>query len=262
MTNLETQLEKLKQSKRIGLMTHVVIGYPTIKGTIALVKVMENAGVDMVELQIPFSDPMADGPTIMKANQIALNQGTKIQDCFETMRILTREVKIPLLFMGYYNSVFNYGVKKFCRDAKRAGAAGLIIPDIPLEEEGHEGFMTACQKYTLHHIRVISPATTEKRLQKNAKVANGFVYCVSRYCTTGAKLELDPRLKNYLQKVRKYIKLPLAVGFGISKKEHVLSLKDCAEIAVIGSAIINIIEREKSKASFQKVERFIKTLKN
>lgn len=262
MTILESQLEKLKKGKRIGLMTHVVTGYPSIKGTISLVMTMEKAGADIIELQIPFSDPVVDGPTIMKANKVSLDQKTKIKDCLEVMRVLTRTVRTPLLFMGYYNNVFNYGVKKFCREAKRAGAAGLIIPDIPIEEETHEGFIAACQKYNLHHIRVISPASTKDRLQKNAKVANGFVYCVSRYGTTGARRELDPRLKSYLRKVKQYIKLPLAVGFGISKRKHVLAIKEYAEIAVIGSTIIDIIEKEKSKTNFQKVKQFIKMLKN
>lgn len=262
MTILESQLEKLKRSKKIGLMTHVVIGYPNIKGTISLVKTMAEAGADIVELQIPFSDPLVDGPTIMKANKISLDRKTRIKDCFEAMRILTKKVKIPLLFMGYYNIVFNYGVKKFCRDAESVGASGLIIPDIPLEEEPNEGFMAACRKYNIHHIRVISPTSTKDRLHKNAKVANGFVYCVSRYGTTGVRSELDPRLKRYLRKVKQYIQLPLAVGFGVSKKEHILLLKGYAEVAVIGSAIMEIIEKEKSKVNFQKVKEFIKMLRN
>ncbi len=242
MTKLELQLKKLKQDKKIGLMTHAVIGYPNIKATISLVKTMAKAGADIVELQIPFSDPVADGPTIMRANKVALDKKTKIKDCFAVMKTLSRALKIPLLFMGYYNNVFNYGVKKFCRDAKKAGAAGLIIPDIPLEEEPGEGFIAACQKYGLHHIRIISPDSTEVRLKKNAKVANGFVYCVSHYGTTGASTRLEPQLKNYLKKVRQYIKVPLAVGFGISKKEHIKSLEGLADVAVVGSAIIDIIE--------------------
>ena len=180
MNKIDKQIKKVKKEKRLGLMTHVVVGYPSLEKTINLVKAMEKAGVDFVELQIPFSDPLADGLTIMKACEQSLLNGTKVKDAFNIAQKLSKEVSIPLLFMAYYNTVFKYGTEKFCKDAKIAGASGLIVPDMPIEEEQCEHFIKYCGKYGLRHIRVVSPASTNKRLMKNAKVANGFVYFTAR----------------------------------------------------------------------------------
>lgn len=239
MKLLQKKLEELKQSKKLGLMTHVVVGYPFLEETEKLVKTMEKAGVDMVELQIPFSDPLADGPTIMRACEEALANGTKVSDAFTLMKKLSQEVAIPLLFMAYYNTVFSYGVEKFCRDAKEAGCQGLIVPDVPIEEEENEHFIALCKKFNLANIRVVSPSSTSERLKKNAKVATGFVYCMARQGITGARKELNPELVSYLKTVRKFFSIPIAVGFGISKKEHIQALKNHADIAVVGSALID-----------------------
>lgn len=241
-------------------MTHVVIGYPSLEETVSIVKTMAENGADIVELQIPFSDPLADGPTIMKACEVALENGTKVKDAFTVAKQLTQEVEIPLLFMAYYNTIFNYGVEKFCFDAQMARIAGLIVPDMPIDEESQEHFFEYCEKYNLYHIQVISPASTDERLKKNAKVANGFVYVTSRQGTTGAKDSLDPKLREYLMKARKHISQPLAVGFGISKKEHLQMLKGYADIAVIGSAIIDLIKESKKEERGQAVKLFIQNL--
>src|SRR3989338_7466936 len=175
MNKIDQKLAQLAKEKRLGLMTHVIVGYPSIPQTLEIVQEMERAGVDFVELQIPFSDPLADGPTIMKACEVALARGTKVSDAFVVMKKLSQEVVIPLLFMAYYNTVFNYGVEKFCRDAKEAGCQGLIVPDVPIEEEENEHFIAMCKKYHLFNIRVVSPSSTDERLTKNAEVSTGFV---------------------------------------------------------------------------------------
>jgi tryptophan synthase alpha chain len=262
MNKLDNKLQELKQNKKLGLMTHVVVGYPSLPETISLVKIMAESGVDIVELQIPFSDPLADGPTIMKACEEALANGTKVKDAFKVMKSLSSQVEIPLLFMTYYNTIFNYGVEKFCFDAQMARVAGLIVPDMPLDEEANEHFFEYCRKYNLYHIQVISPASTDERLKKNAAVANGFVYVTSRQGTTGAKDSLDPKLSQYLTKVRKYISQPLAVGFGISKREHLQMLKGHADIAVIGSAIIDVVKSTKKEKREEVVKQFLKQLKS
>lgn len=262
MDKLELKLKAIRQSKKIGLMTHVVIGYPTLTDTVSLVKTMAAEGVDIVELQIPFSDPLADGPTIMKACERALQDGVKVKDAFIVMQELSTAVTTPLLFMAYYNTVFHYGVEKFCKDAKKAGAAGLIVPDMPLEEEGNEGFYKACKKHGLYAIHVISPASTKDRLQKNAKVADGFIYCTARQGITGAKKSLNSDLASYLRTVRTYFKIPLAVGFGISTPEHLQALRGNADIAIVGSAMIDIINSSEKKDMLTKVRSFIKSLKN
>lgn len=261
MNNLDTKLKELKQTGKLGLMTHVVVGYPSLEETVSLVKTMAENGADIIELQIPFSDPLADGPTIMKACEEALANGTKVKDAFRVMKELSDAVETPLLFMAYYNTVFNYGVEKFCAAAQKAGASGLIVPDMPLDEESEEHFFANCKKYNLHHIQVISPASTPERLKKNAKVANGFVYVTARQGTTGAKDALDSGLSDVLKKVRTSMKLPLAVGFGISKKEHLKMLKGHADIAVIGSAIIDVIRTSEKHERKHAVKAFLTKLR-
>lgn len=260
MNLLDQKLLQIKKDRKIGLMAHVVVGYPSLTETVSIVKIMTDAGIDIVELQIPFSDPLADGPTIMKACEKSLEQGTRVKDAFAIMKQLSSEVSIPLLFMAYYNTVFNYGTETFCKDAKEAGAAGLIIPDMPVDEESEEGFYAACKKYDLHTIQVLSPASTDERLKKNAKIANGFVYFTARQGTTGAKDTLDPKIGKYLKKMRDVFDLPLAVGFGISKKEHVEMLKDKADIAVIGSAVIDLINNSPKERVQENVRRFFAEL--
>lgn len=260
MRTITEQLTKIHREKRIGLMTHVIVGYPTLNDTVALVKVMADEGVDFIELQIPFSDPLADGPVIMKACEEALANGTRVRDAFTLMRELSKQVAIPLLFMGYYNTVFRYGVEKFCRDAAAAGAAGLIIPDMPLEEESSERFLAQAKKCRMPVIRVVSPASTEERLKKNATFAEGFVYCSARQGITGVRSELDPHLATYLTRVKNIIDKPLAVGFGISTPEHIKALRKYADIAVVGSALVKLTQQYQGEEREQKVRSFVRSL--
>jgi len=240
------------------LMTHIVAGYPSIKASEEVAKIMIEAGVDFLEIQIPFSDPVADGNVIMKANQEAVERGVKVEDSFKLMKKL-KAGKTKLLFMTYFNIVHHYGVEKFCKKAKKCGAYGLIVPDMPIDEERRERYLKTCGKYGLKAIQVISPLTPERRLKMIAKKARGFVYCVSRYGTTGGSATLNPKLSQYLKKVKKHIKLPLAVGFGISKKEHVEAVWRNAEIAVIGSAIIQIINKSTRQNLPSALKKFLKS---
>jgi tryptophan synthase alpha subunit len=146
MNKIDQRLEILKQQKRLGLMTHVVVGYPSLESTEKIVHLMAEEKVDFIELQIPFSDPLADGPTIMRACEQSLERGTKVKDAFLLAKKMSLSVDTPLLFMAYYNTVFKYGVEKFCQDAKGAGISGLIVPDMPLEEEEGEKFGQTCLK--------------------------------------------------------------------------------------------------------------------
>jgi tryptophan synthase alpha subunit len=261
MNKIDKQLQKIKLEKRLGLMTQIVVGYHSLAKTFDIVKIMEKNGADFVELQIPFSDPLADGPTIMKACEQALMNGTKVKDAFDVVGILSGEVTIPLLFMAYLNTVYKYGIEKFCKDASVAGISGLIVPDMPIEEEQCEHFNKYCKKYNLKNIKVLSPASTDERLKKNSHVANGFVYFTARQGITGAKDKLDPKIQSYLKKIKKYFSVPIAVGFGISKREHMRVLKDNADIAVVGSAIIDVINKSRNSEVEQRVGDFIDSLK-
>jgi len=260
MNSIDKKVLEIKKRNRIGLMTHVVVGYPSLEDTVTVVKAMADAGADFVELQIPFSDPLADGPTIMRACEESLAGGTKVKDAFTVMKKISAAVSIPLLFMAYYNTVFRYGVEKFCKDSKAAGASGLIVPDMPLDEEKYEHFYQFAKESGLYPITVISPASTTDRLIKNAQVAGGFVYCTARQGTTGAKTELDPTLRAYLNKVKNIFSTPIAVGFGISKKEHIHALQGNADIAIVGSAIIDVIKNNDKKSRLDAVKQFINNL--
>lgn len=261
MNLIDKQLQKIKKEKRFGLMTHVVVGYPSIVQTESLVKIMADSGVDFIELQIPFSDPLADGPTIMRACEKALAGKVRVEDAFKLADKLSKEIKIPLLFMAYFNTVFRYGTKKFCRHAKKAGISGLIVPDIPPEEESEENFIKYCKQAGLKNIRVVSPASTLERLKINAKIASGFIYCTARQGITGARKKLDPNLISFLKKIRTQSDLPLAVGFGISQKEHLYKISPFADIAVIGSAIIDVINKSKRNNAEKDVKDFLFRLK-
>ena len=242
------------------LMTHVVVGYPSLAATEHIVRIMDSLNVSYIELQIPFSDPLADGPTIMKACEESLAHGTRVSDAFVLAKKLSKEVKAKLLFMAYFNTVFTYGVEQFCKDAKATGITGLIVPDMPIEEEGNEHFSKNCERYGLDNIRVLSPVSTKQRIQKNAKVGTGFVYCTARQGITGVGKTLDPKVIDYLKLVKKEFSLPLAVGFGISKKEHIDVLKGVADIAVVGSALIDVINRSNKETTEKNVKAFIEKL--
>jgi tryptophan synthase alpha chain len=228
------------------LMSHIVGGYPDMRTSEELVIEMNKAGVSFVEIQIPFSDPIADGPTLMQANQEALDAGVTPEDCFQLMERLEKKVSVPLLFMTYFNVVHHYGVEAFCKRAQAAGAYGLIVPDMPLDEEPYDHFIALCEKYELHAIQVLSPLTPDRRLKKIAEVASGFVYCVARKGTTGVQSDVSASLGGYLENARKFISLPLAVGFGISNQEHVGQVLEHADVAVMGSKVINLIKEGNS----------------
>jgi tryptophan synthase alpha subunit len=242
---------------KTNLMTHIVAGYPDLQTSEKLVEIMDKVGVSFVEIQIPFSDPVSDGQTLMNAQKISLENNTKTEDVFQLVKRLQTKVKVPLLLMTYYNIVYTYGVDAFCKRAASLGIYGLIIPDIPLDEEPTEQYLTICKKYGLHPIQIISPLTPEKRLKKIAEVASGFVYCVSREGLTGSKTDLNPNLEKYLNTVRQYVKLPLALGFGISEKSHVQTALKNADIAVMGSVVVNILNNARDGEKLEAVEKFL-----
>jgi len=265
MMLLEQTLSDLRSRPRTAapaLMTHAVIGYPTLRDSIEIVKAMASSGASVIELQIPFSDPMADGPTIMAANETALRAGIRVSDCFRAAEKLSSTVGVPLLFMSYYNIVYRHpgGVKAFCRHAAESGIEGLIVPDIPPEESA-DGYWSEAAKHSLCPIPVVAPVSGPDRLRAVKKVTRGgFVYCVSTTGTTGARAALPPGLTPYLKKVRKAFGLPLGVGFGISSADQVRQLKGHAEIAIVGSAMVEKIRNSSGKARLKNVSSFTRSL--
>jgi len=243
---LEQQLRNKLKDKDILLMTHIVLGYPSLDVNREVIKQMVENGVDCIEMQIPFSEPMADGPIILKANQDSLLTGTKVADCFTFAAEITRQYDIPFLFMTYYNIIFKYGEENFFQRAKECGIKGFIIPDLP--PEMGKSFLELADKYQIAPILIFTPTSTDERMKKLSTYGNGFVYCVARRGVTGKKSEFDQNFDGYLARCRAATKLPLAVGFGIQSKEDIEALKGKADMAVIGSRTIKLVEAEGAEA--------------
>ncbi len=241
-SSLTQYIVEQRKKKEILLMTHIVLGYPSFEASIQVVDAMVKAGVDLIELQIPFSEPMADGPVILHANQKALAAGATVARCFEVAELLAkRHAQIPLLWMSYFNIVYKRGVKKFAADTRAAGLRGAIIPDVP-HEEGEELF-SSMKSEGLEPVLLFSPNTSEARMKEIASHAQGLVYCIARKGVTGAKTDFEG-LHNYLQRCKKATNLPLAVGFGVQDANDVRALVNIADIAVVGSQTIKVIEQE------------------
>lgn len=238
------------------LMTHVVAGYPDLQTSRRLITLMAGAGADLVEIQFPFSDPLADGATIMAANQAALEGGITPAACFAMAAALKRALKTPLLLMTYANIPFQMGWKRFISGAAEAGFSGLIIPDLPFDEENGPSLSMAKQ-HGLYIVPVISPGMATSRLKKILRFAEGFIYVTLRVGITGTVEEIDPRGVKFIETVRRYTSLPVAAGFGISSSRQVMLLRERVEAVVIGSHVINLYNRRGEGA----VKEFIRLCK-
>jgi tryptophan synthase alpha chain len=260
---IDERLDTLRAARRKGLMTHVVVGYPSLASTGPLILAMDEAGADFVELQIPFSDPLADGPTIQSACAAAIARGARVRDAFTIAAKAAARVRVPLLFMAYANTVHRYGVESFCRDAAEAGISGVILPDLPAEAAKHEDYFDACRRHGLHSIVTLAPTSTDERMARNATIASGFVYCMSRRGVTGTQLGLAPDIQAYLQRARGHLTVPIAVGFGISDRSRLEQVLPYCDIATVGSALIDrLTGTEPSEAGRQAdvAGAFIRTL--
>lgn len=239
---LETYLKERLKEKEILLMTHIVAGYPSFEDAMDLVDEMVNAGVDLMELQIPFSEPVADGPVILRANQKAIEGGTTVEKCLAFAAAAARKFTIPFLIMTYYNILFKYGVDSFVSRMAETGLQGAIIPDLPPEEGGE--YLRSMNRHGLSPVLIFSPTTPPERMRYLNRHAGGFVYCVARKGVTGNRTNFSAGLDRYLARCRKATPLPLAVGFGVSGKADVDYLTGKADIAVIGTQTLRIVERE------------------
>lgn len=241
----KTLRERLKDNK-ILLMTHIVLGYPSFAVNRQVVAQMVEGGVDCIEMQIPFSEPMADGPIILKANQDSLAAGTRVADCLAFGGEMSARYDIPFLFMTYYNIVFKYGEEKFFKDCLAAGIQGLIIPDLP-PEMGEEFFRLA-KEYKIAPVLIFAPTSTDERMTTLNCSAAGFIYCVARRGVTGKQSEFGDDFTSYLARCRAATSLPLAVGFGIRNRADVAAITGKADMAVIGSETIRLVDRHGPEA--------------
>ncbi len=246
-----------KKARRIALIPYITAGYPTIEATTKIVELLANAGSDIIEIGIPFSDPLADGVTIQKASFKALQNGTTPELCLDMAKQISRNIPIPLIFMTYFNSVLNYGLEKFCRDCALSGIDGLIVPDLP-PEEGSK-LEKAAKDQGIDLIYLLPPTCTDERIELVVQRSRGFIYLVSVTGVTGARDRLPDNLENFVTRIRKVAKLPLCVGFGISSAEQARLVARIADGVIIGSKIIQLIELEDE---FRSLTTFIAELRN
>jgi tryptophan synthase alpha chain len=253
--DLESYIRERLNQKDILLMTHIVLGYPSFEDSFRIIETMVEAGVDLMELQIPFSEPIADGPVILKASQNALKAGARVRTCLDLAGEITRTFNIPFLFMSYYNIFFRYGLSSFVATMAERGIKGAIIPDLP-PEEGQD-YLKLMNEHALSPIQLFAPTTRPERMNYLNSFAKGFIYCVARKGVTGQETQFSEDLSAYLSRCREATSLPLALGFGIKERADVDYLKGKAEIAIIGTQTIRIIEKEGIKA----VGSFVKGLR-
>src|SRR5579884_2068386 len=225
---------------RTALIPYVMAGYPDVETSEALAVALCEAGADVLELGVPFSDPLADGATIQSAAQRALDHGMTPAAALDLAARVTARVATPVVLMGYYNPIFSYGIERYCQRAAEARVAGLIVPDLPPEEA--EPLQSEAAKRGIELIFLVTPTSTEERIAQAARVAGitggGFLYCVSLSGVTGARDRLPEHLAAFIARVRAHTSLPLAVGFGVSRPEHVAEIGTIADGAVVASALL------------------------
>jgi tryptophan synthase alpha chain len=232
------------RANHTALIPYITVGYPTIETTLRAVPLFAGIGCDIIELGIPFSDPLADGATIQQASYEALRQGVTTKVCFEVAQELRRRVKIPLVFMTYYNPVLKFGLEEFCSKCAEVGIDGLIIPDLP-PEEGQD-LEQSSRRHALDLVYLLSPASTEERIRLVTGRSTGFIYLVSLTGVTGARDRLPAGLESFVGSVRKRSEKPLCVGFGISTPEQAKRVAKVADGVIVGSRIVQLLSKDRS----------------
>lgn len=240
-------------------MVFLTVGFPDKKATMELVPALVQAGADIVELGVPFSDPLGEGPVIQESSFRALQKQVSLADCLGIVEHLREQVgETPLLLMGYYNPIFSYGLEKFAQDADKKGVDGLIVVDLPEFEV--EPLRDRCVRHGIPIIPLLTPTSTDESISATCAQADGFVYCVSVTGVTGARPEVSHRGFELLDRVRAHTSLPLAVGFGISSREHVEEVGLRAEAAVVGSALVRVMLESPRDELVDRTSRFVAEL--
>ena len=260
MSKISRTFEKLRSEGRKALIPFITAGYPDINTTEKFIYELEKSGADLIELGVPFSDPMADGSVIQMASERSLANGTNLKTILELVKEVRTKTEIPIILMGYYNPFFIYGLKRFSRDAKDAGVDGILIVDLPPEEAGEMKVQT--DSAGLDIIFLLAPTSDDKRINLITKNGTGFIYYVSLTGVTGIRSELDRDIRKQITKIRRKTNLPIGVGFGISSPAHAKRVAKWADAVVVGSAIIKIVENSSSKKQMvQRVGKFVNDLK-
>lgn len=243
------------EKNKKALIGYVTVGYPSIEATLEIVPALVDSGCDMIELGIPFSDPMADGPIIQKSSHEALQHGTTPRNCIDIARQLRERLDVPLIFMGYYNPILHYGIDAFCQACADAGVDGLIIPDLPPEES--DELEKSASSHMIDMIYLLAPTSDDARIDIVTEKSTGFIYLVSLTGVTGSGAELPPELENFVSRVRHKTSKPLCVGFGITSPEQARRVAEVADGIIVGSKIIKLIEED---PSLEKMKNLVRDL--
>jgi len=259
MNRIEQKFKGLKRTKKKALIAFITAGDPSLRTTEELVLAFEKSGVDIVELGVPFSDPLADGPTIQASSQRAIKKGTNLTKVLNMVKRIRRRSEIPIALMTYFNPVFHYGEDKFIREAKRSGVDGVIIPDLPPEEG--KALIRSARAGNISTVFFISPTTTRKRMRRIVKASTGFIYYVSLTGVTGAKKGFSKNNTANLRLARQMTKLPVCIGFGVATPSQAKAVSKHADGVIVGSAIVKRIEKNRGKKNLVKsVSQFVHTL--
>ena len=252
------RINKVFEKDGAIMSIYFTAGFPKKNDTLSIIKELNSAGVEMIEIGLPFSDPLADGPTIQKSSTVALNNGMNTSLLFEQLKDLRKITDVPVIIMGYFNPILQFGIKKFCKSCKEVGVDGLIIPDLPVDIY-NDKYQKTFKSYGLLNMFLITPQTSQQRIKYIDKISEGFIYMVSSYNVTGAIDSFDSFQKKYFKRINSMkLKSPLLVGFGISNKDTFIDAGKYSHGAIIGSAYINWI----SENGICKTSDFIKSLKD
>jgi tryptophan synthase alpha chain len=260
MTRIEKKFEELMAANRKAFIPFITAGDPDLKTSTELILALDRAGADIIEVGVPFSDPIADGPVIQRATERALASRTTLRDILRMGSEIRKKSQVPLLIMSYYNPLLHYGLEKLATDAKAAGFDGILASDLTVEESG--SFVETMSKAGLNTVFLVAPTSSPERIRKIAETSTGFLYAVSRTGVTGEQQELSSELRDFLRILRNHTKVPIAVGFGVSRPEHVQAVWQEADGAVVGSALVREIEEHAANGNLaERVAEFTRWLK-
>jgi len=256
MSRISERFAELRKQGELGLVAYITAGDPDLRATAEFIPALEAAGVDVLELGVPFSDPLADGPVIQRASERALRSGTTLAGILKLVAEERRRSQLPLVLFSYLNPILRYGFERFAADARQAGADGVLITDLSVEEA--DAYLDEMRRAELDTVFLAAPTSTEARLRRICAVSRGFVYAISRTGVTGPREALSNQLLPLLARIRAVSKLPVAAGFGISRPEHMQALRGHADAAVVGSALVEVIEQHRSAEQLAERARALK----
>jgi tryptophan synthase alpha chain len=261
MTRLQQTFARLREDHSPGLVTYITAGDPDLDRTAGILRALDRAGADVLEVGVPFSDPLADGPVIQRATERALAAGTTLSGVLDLLRSIRADISAPIVIFSYANPILRLGEERFADRARDAGVDGVLILDLPIEEAGESRTLLA--KRGIDTILLLSPTTTDNRLRRAAELGSGFLYAISRLGVTGARDAVAAGAQEMVERIRKVSDLPVALGFGISKPDHVREVGRWADAAVVGSSLVDVIAREGGSRDLNtRVEEYVRWLKS